>query len=96
MFPQAHGDVYGHYLTALTGYCKLLTNPFFDWVPKAETLSVLGQTVEVDYKDERKFAIAAAALARRRRCTRLRFIRIPWSRFSSVISGRLSGEEAFK
>ena len=64
MFPQAHGDVYGHYLTALTGYYKLLTNPFFDWVPEAETVSVLGQTVEVDYKDERKFASAARALAR--------------------------------
>ena len=96
MFPQGHGDVYGHYLTALTGYYKLLTNPFFDWGPKAETVSVLGQTVEVDYKDERKFASAAAALARCRRCTRLRFIRIPWSRSSSVTSGRLPGEGAFK
>ena len=64
MFPQGHGDAYGHYLTALTGYYKLLTSPYFDWVPKAETVSVLGQTVEVDYKDERKFAGAAAALAR--------------------------------
>ena len=64
MFPQGHGDAYGHYLTALTGYYKLLTSPYFDWVPKAETVSVLGQTVEVDYQDERKFAAAAAALAR--------------------------------
>jgi hypothetical protein len=64
MFPQGHGDAYGHYLTALTGYYKLLTSPSFDWVPQAETVSVLGQTVEVDYKDERKFAGAAAALAR--------------------------------
>lgn len=64
MFPQGHGDAYGHYLTALTGYYKLLTNQNFNWVPQAETVSVLGQTVEVDYKDERKFAGAAAALAR--------------------------------
>ncbi len=64
MFPQGHGDAYGHYLTSLTGYYKLLTNPNFDWVPQAETVSILGQTVQVDYQDERKFATAAAALAR--------------------------------
>ena len=64
MFPQGHGDAYGHYLTSITGYYKLLTSPYFDWVPKAETVSILGQTVEVDYQDERKFATAAAALAR--------------------------------
>jgi hypothetical protein len=64
MFPQGHGDAYGHYLTSLTGYYKLLTSPYFDWLPRAETVSILGQTVEVDYQDERKFATAAAALAR--------------------------------
>lgn len=64
MFPQGHGDAYGHYLTSLTGYYKLLTSPYFDWLPKAEAVSILGQTVEVDYQDERKFATAAAALAR--------------------------------
>jgi hypothetical protein len=64
MFPQGHGDAYGHYLTSITGYYKLLTSPYFDWVPQAETVSILGQTVEVDYQDERKFATAAAAMAR--------------------------------
>jgi hypothetical protein len=64
MFPQGHGDAYGHYLTSLTGYYKLLTSPNFTWLPQAETVSILGQTVEVDYQDERKFATAAAALAR--------------------------------
>lgn len=64
MFPQGHGDAYGHYLTSLTGYYKLLTSPHFDWQPKTEAVSILGQTVEVDYQDERKFAAAAAALAR--------------------------------
>jgi hypothetical protein len=64
MFPQGHGDAYGHYLTALTGYYKLLTSPNYTWVPTAEAVSVLGQTIEVDYQDERKFAAAAAALAR--------------------------------
>ncbi len=64
LFPQAHGDAYGHYLTALTGYYQLLTNPNFTWVPSTESVSVLGQTVQIDYSDERKFAAAAAALAR--------------------------------
>jgi hypothetical protein len=64
MFPQGHGDAYGHYLTALKGYYKLLTAPAFTWVPSTEAVTVLGQTVQVDYQDERKFASAASALAR--------------------------------
>jgi len=64
LFPQGHGDAYGHYLTALTGYYKLLTSPVFTWTPSTEGVTVLGQTVQVDYKDERKFAAAAASLAR--------------------------------
>ncbi len=63
MFPQGHGDAYGHYLTALKNYYKLLTNPSFSWTPRAETLNILGQPVSVDYKDERKFAAAAASVA---------------------------------
>ncbi len=59
MFPQGHGDAYGHYLTALTGYYKLLANPNFTWTPAAETVTVSGQPVSVDFKDERKFAAAA-------------------------------------
>jgi hypothetical protein len=64
MFPQGHGDAYGHYLTALTGYYKLLTNVNFTWTPRAETVTVLGQPVTVDFRDERKFAAAAGNLAR--------------------------------
>ncbi|MBS0632451.1 MAG: hypothetical protein JSS11_11085 [Verrucomicrobia bacterium] len=64
MFPQGHGDAYGHYLTALTGYYKLLTSPHFTWTPRTESVDVLGQTVQVDYQDERKFAAAAASVAR--------------------------------
>ena len=63
MFPQGHGDAYGHYLTALKGYYSLLVNPNFDWVPRIEAVNVLGQPVSVDYLDERKFAAAASALA---------------------------------
>ena len=64
LFPQGHGDAYGHYLTALKGYYSLLLNGCFDWVPRAETVNVLGQPVSVDYLDERKFAAAAVATAR--------------------------------
>ena len=64
MFPQGHGDSYGHYLTALKGYYSLLLNQNFDWVPRIETVNVLGVPVSVDYQDERKFAAAAAAVAR--------------------------------
>lgn len=63
MFPQGHGDAYGHYLSAVKGYYKLLTNPSFTWKPQIESLNILGNTVSVDYKDERKFAQAAAKVA---------------------------------
>jgi len=64
MFPQGHGDAYGHYLTAIKGYYSLLLNANFDWVPRIEAVNVLNQPVSVDYQDERKFAAAAAAAAR--------------------------------
>jgi len=64
MFPQGHGDAYGHYLTALKGYYSLISNRYFDWVPRIEAVSILGKAVSVDYQDERKFAAAAVALAR--------------------------------
>ena len=64
IFPQGHGDAYGHYLTALTGYYKLLQNPKFTWTPRIEAVTILGQPVAVNYYDERKFADSASALAR--------------------------------
>ncbi|MBI1842398.1 MAG: hypothetical protein HYR88_16295, partial [Verrucomicrobia bacterium] len=64
LYPQGHGDAYGHYLTALKGYYSLLMNTDFDWVPRIEAVTVLGKPVSVDYQDERKFAAAAGALAR--------------------------------
>ena len=64
LYPQGHGDAYGHYLTALKGYYHLLLDPNFDWVPRSEAVTVLGRPVSVDYQDERKFAAAAGAVAR--------------------------------
>ncbi len=63
MYPQGHGDAYGHYLTALKGYYKLLSSPNFSWQRRAEAVLVLGQAVTVDFVDERKFAGDAASLA---------------------------------
>jgi hypothetical protein len=64
MFPQGHGDAYGHYLAALKGYYRLLANPNFSWQRRAEAVLVLGQAVTVDFVDERKFAGDASLLAK--------------------------------
>ena len=64
MFPQAHGDAYGHYLTAVKNYYRLLTDPEFTWGTRIEAVNILGQPVSVDYFDERKFAAGATALTR--------------------------------
>lgn len=63
-YPQGHGDAWGHYLTALQGYYRLLQNTNFYWVPQSEAVLVGGATIQVDYYDERRFAKAAAAKAR--------------------------------
>jgi hypothetical protein len=63
LFPQGHGDAWGHYLTAAKSYYDLLRHPFFTWVPKPEAILVNQTPVEVDYMDERRFAKAAAAKA---------------------------------
>ena len=64
MYPQGHGDAWGHYLTALKGYYRLLANPNFAWQRRAEAVLVLGQAVTVDFVDERKLAASSALLAR--------------------------------
>jgi hypothetical protein len=64
LYPQGHGDAWGHYLTATTVYYHLLQNSNFTWIPRIEAKVLGGVTVSVDYFDERKFAAAAAAKAR--------------------------------
>ncbi|MEI9961503.1 MAG: hypothetical protein WDM76_10365 [Limisphaerales bacterium] len=61
LYPQGHGDAWGHYLTALTTYYGLLQNTNFTWTPQSEDVTLGGVTVEVGYLHERKFAAAAAA-----------------------------------
>jgi hypothetical protein len=63
-YPQGHGDAWGHYLTAIKNYYRLLRNTNFAWVPRIEAVLVGGVPVSVDFLDERKFAQAAAARAR--------------------------------
>jgi hypothetical protein len=64
MFPQGHGDAWGHYLTGTKIYYNLLRHPFFSWDPRPEAVQVAGVPLQVDFLDERQFAETAAAKAR--------------------------------
>jgi len=64
LYPQGHGDAWGHYLTSIKTYYTLLQHTNFTWVPRSESVLVAGQPVSVDFFDERKFAQAAAARAK--------------------------------
>ncbi len=64
LYPQGHGDAWGHYLTAIKTYYKLLRHDFYTWNPRPEAVPVAGAPIQVDYLDERKFARAAALRAR--------------------------------
>jgi len=64
LYPQGHGDAWGHYLTAIKQHYTLLRHPYFTWVPRTELVNVAGVSVEVDFLDERKFALTAAAKAK--------------------------------
>ncbi len=65
MYPQGHGDAWGHYLSALNGYYRLLRNKHFSWgTPSITPMMVGDAVVDADYYDEEKFAESAAAMAR--------------------------------
>ena len=64
LFPQGHGDAWGHYLTAIKGLYGLLRHPNFTWQPRSESVLLAGVPVKVDYLDERKFATLAANKAK--------------------------------
>ncbi|WP_320040204.1 VCBS repeat-containing protein [uncultured Desulfobacter sp.] len=63
LYPQGHGDAWGHYLTAMKYWYALLTHEDFTWEPRVESVLVGGAPVPVDYLDERQFARTAAAKA---------------------------------
>ncbi|HOW96895.1 MAG TPA: LamG domain-containing protein [Kiritimatiellia bacterium] len=64
LYPQGHGDAWGHYLSALSGYYELLSNTNFVWQTKPGATLLGNATVSSDFFDEQKFAEAAAAKAR--------------------------------
>ena len=65
MYPQGHGDAYGHYLSALSGYYRLLRNPYFSWgAPAMGEMVVADSVLNVDYYDEAQFAKAAQNVAK--------------------------------
>lgn len=64
LYPQGHGDAWGHYLTSVKSRYDMLQEDNYTWIPRAESVLVAGVPIEIDYMDERKFAAAAAAKAR--------------------------------
>jgi hypothetical protein len=68
LYPQGHGDAWGHYLTAVKPYYDLLGHDHFNWISRSEKFSVEGVVIDVDYLDERKFAEAAASKAKLNYC----------------------------
>ena len=64
MYPQGHGDAYGHYLSAIKAFYRLIRNPSFSWVAASGEMNVGDSVTTVDYKDERRFAEIAAQLAK--------------------------------
>ncbi|BCX47601.1 hypothetical protein HAHE_15090 [Haloferula helveola] len=64
LYPQGHGDAWGHYLMALRNQYELLRHPFFNWVSRSESYNLMDIVISVDFLDERKFAASAAAKAK--------------------------------
>ncbi len=70
LFPQGHGDAYGHYLSAIKLYYRLLRNPNFSWGTPGMGEMLLGDSVlNVDYYDENRFGELAESLAEAARAT---------------------------
>lgn len=64
LYPQGHGDAWGHYTMALKGYADLFTNTRFSWDPRSELYQINSVVFNIDYLDERAFAEAAAVRAK--------------------------------
>ena len=62
-YPQGHGDAWGHYLSAITTYYRLLRNPNFNWQTSMMEMMISQSVVNNDDTDEQKFADAALKLA---------------------------------
>ena len=64
LYPQGHGDAWGHYLSAISAYYDLLSYTNFVWQTEPEATLLGNAPVSTDYFDEQKFAETAAARAR--------------------------------
>ena len=63
-YPQGHGDAWGHYLSAMSVWYRLLRNPYFSWPTSQMQMNVADNVVDVDYYDEERFAETAGKLAK--------------------------------
>ncbi|WOO41007.1 LamG domain-containing protein [Rubellicoccus peritrichatus] len=63
LYPQGHGDAWGHFLSAEKMHYELLRDPAFDWQRRSEFYALLDNLLEVDYLDERTFSRIAAEKA---------------------------------
>jgi hypothetical protein len=64
LYPQGHGDAWGHYLSAIRPYYDLLAHSIFNWNTEPGATLVGNASVTTDFLDEQKFAETAAARAR--------------------------------
>lgn len=65
LYPQGHGDAYGHYLSAVKAYYRLLRNPNFSWgTPGMGEMLMSDAVVNVDYYEENRFGELAGALSK--------------------------------
>ena len=63
LYPQGHGDAWGHFLSATGMHYALLQQPNFSWITLSELYSLMENVLEVDYLDEKTFAKLAAEKA---------------------------------
>ncbi|WP_309385912.1 hypothetical protein [Cerasicoccus frondis] len=61
LYPQGHGDAWGHYLSSVEIYYDLLALDNFSWNYDAEPYEVDDSVIEVYYWNERRFAQTAVA-----------------------------------
>ena len=61
LFPQGHGDAWGHYLAAVKSYYYLFRHRSFTWFPQLEGIRVGQVETTMSALHEKKFAGAAAA-----------------------------------
>lgn len=64
LYPQGHGDAWGHFLSAVEMHYLLLQEPNFSWKARSELYSLMQNVFPVDYLDEKTFARLAAGKAR--------------------------------